>query len=225
MQNGTQRQMDTHTKAKLLETCSDELERLVLEEVHRRRRSGETVSALVLPVGHGELALELARLGCGVTGVDAAPFEEELAAKATAAKLACPLIFVPMNGLASPPETVPGEPFDIVFCRRGLCSMPYGQARQVVRKLLQKLKIGGKLYISILGMHSELGDHYPGNEKPIEDRFCELEPGMAKKYGIDHPVCLYSERNLFMLLLEAGGSVLRTFTTTHGNVKGVAVRV
>jgi len=28
-----------------------------------------------------------------------------------------------------------------------------------------------------------------------------------------------------MLLLEAGGSVLRTMTTTYGNVKGVAVRV
>ena len=48
---------------------------------------------------------------------------------------------------------------------------------------------------------------------------------MAKKYGIAGPVCLYSERNLFMLLLEAGASVLRTMTTTYGNVKGVAVRV
>jgi len=48
---------------------------------------------------------------------------------------------------------------------------------------------------------------------------------MAKKYGLHHPVCLYSERNLFMLLVEAGGSVLRTLTTTYGNVKGIAVRV
>jgi hypothetical protein len=56
-------------------------------------------------------------------------------------------------------------------------------------------------------------------------RFTELSPSVAKKYGITHPVCLYSERNLFMLLLDAGASVLRTLTTTYGNVKGVAVRV
>lgn len=217
--------MDTHTKAKLLDTCSDELERLVLEEVHRRRRSGGSVSALVVPAGNGDLALELARLGCAVTGADADLYREEFNARAAEAKLQERLAFASSPSLGDLPDELPGQPFDIVYCRRDLCSVPYDQARRIVRKLLLKLKIGGKLYISILGMHSELGDHYPGNEKPIESRFCELEPGMARKYGIDHPVCLYSERNLFMLLLEAGGSVLRTFTTTHGSVKGVAVRV
>ena len=48
---------------------------------------------------------------------------------------------------------------------------------------------------------------------------------LADKYGIAEPVCLYSERDLFLLLLESGASVLRTLTTTWGNVKGVAVRV
>jgi hypothetical protein len=48
---------------------------------------------------------------------------------------------------------------------------------------------------------------------------------MINKYGIKSKVCLYSERNLFLLLLEAGASVLRTLTTTYGNVKAVAVRV
>ena len=48
---------------------------------------------------------------------------------------------------------------------------------------------------------------------------------MAEKYGIKQKVCLYSERDLFMLLLDAGASVLRTLTTTYGNVKAVAVRI
>ena len=52
-----------------------------------------------------------------------------------------------------------------------------------------------------------------------------MAPALARNYGIHHPVCLYTERNLFMVLLEAGASVLRTLTTTYGNVKGVAVRV
>lgn len=48
---------------------------------------------------------------------------------------------------------------------------------------------------------------------------------MAEKYGIAGSMCLYSERNLFLLMLDVGASVLRTMTTTYGNVKGVAVRV
>ena len=59
----------------------------------------------------------------------------------------------------------------------------------------------------------------------VEDRFSNLSPAMIKKYNIKGKVCLYSERNLFLLLLEAGASVLRTLTTTYGNVKAVAVRV
>lgn len=217
--------MDTNTNAKLLETCSDELERLALQEVHKRRRSGAPVSALVLPAGQAELALEMARFGSLVTGLDEAGRESTFTARAIAAGMADQLAFAAAAGLDALPEEIAGGPFDIIVCRRGLCSHPYSVARQIVRNLLLRLKIGGKLYLSILGMHSELGDNYPGTEKLIEERFCQLDPRMAAKYGIDSPVCLYSERNLFMLLLEAGGSVLRTFTTTHGNVKGVAVRV
>ncbi|MDP3440634.1 MAG: hypothetical protein Q8R95_13635, partial [Azonexus sp.] len=80
-------------------------------------------------------------------------------------------------------------------------------------------------YLSILGLHSELGDGYADAEVPVEQRFAKLSPALIKKYGITNEVCLYSERNLFMLLLDAGASVLRTLTTTHGNVKAVAVRV
>jgi hypothetical protein len=94
-----------------------------------------------------------------------------------------------------------------------------------VRRLLLELRIGGKLYVSVLGLHSELGDGYGGGETPVEERFAELAPAVAAKYGVSGPVCLYTERNLFMLLLAAGASVLRTMTTTYGNVKGIAVRV
>lgn len=216
--------MDTNINFKLLESCSDQLERLVLEEVHKRHRAASPVSALVLPVGHAELAIELAKLGCTVTGIDDAHFENDFRGRALAAGKADELAFQ-AGSLDALPEKIDGAPFDIAYVRRGLCSVPYADAKKIVRRLLSQLKIGGKLFVSVLGMHSELGDHYAGAEKPVEERFCSLDPGMAHKYGILHPVCLYSERNLFMLLVESGGSVLRTFTTTHGNVKGVAVRV
>jgi hypothetical protein len=103
--------------------------------------------------------------------------------------------------------------------------MPYAQGKALIRELRQQLKIGGKLFITVLGLHSELGENYAGSEQSIYERYSELAPVMAKKYDIRGKVCLYSERDLFLLLLESGASVLRTMTTTWGNVKAVAVRV
>ena len=118
-----------------------------------------------------------------------------------------------------------GEPFDVIACRYGLSSLPYLEARDVVRQLMRRLKIGGRLYLSLLGLHSDLGSHYSCRDQLVVSRFCELSPKTQEKYNIQGSVCLYSERDLLTLILEAGCSPLRTFSTTHGNVKGVAVRV
>lgn len=216
--------MDNNTNANPFTIGNDENERLALEECAKRQRIDHRASILVLPAGRCSLAIKFARLGASVTVGDESAIRRETEGRILAAGLRDEITFAAL-GLADLPADSPGEPYDIIVLRRGLCSMPYDQARIVVRQLLLKLKIGGKLYISILGLHSELGEGYPGGELPIDQRFAPLAPTLAKKYGIARPVCLYTERNLFMLLLEAGASVLRTLTTTYGNVKGVAVRV
>ena len=216
--------MDNNTNANPFTIGNDENERLALEECAKRQRIDHRASILVIPAGRCSLAIKFARLGASVTVGDEAASQRETEGRILAAGLRDDITFATMS-LADLSANSPGEPYDIIVLRRGLCSMPYEQARIVVRQLLLKLKIGGKLYISILGLHSELGEGYPGGELPIDQRFAPLAPALAKKYGIVRPVCLYTERNLFMLLLEAGASVLRTLTTTYGNVKGVAVRV
>jgi hypothetical protein len=216
--------MKANTTANPFLSGDDENERLALEECVKRQRLDHRVSVLILPAGRCELAMNIARLGAQVTVAETPSLQREIEGRVLAAGLRDNIRYTP-GELPNVPDTLPGEPFDIIVVRRGLCSMPYDQARGVIRQLLLKLKIGGKLYISILGLHSELGDGYPGGEYPVDQRFSQLSPALAKKYGIDGPVCLYSERNLFMLLLDAGASVLRTLTTTYGNVKGVAVRV
>lgn len=203
---------------------SDELEQLALREVLRRKPLGDGVRTLVIPGGHGDFALQLASDGALVTVIDEPRFIQEIEQRAKSSKLSANLVGAE-GSLAALPEEPPGTPYDIVFCRRGFCRLPYASSVLTLRQLLRQTKIGGKLYVSVLGLHSELGDDYPGAEQDVTDRFCPLSPVMAEKYGIHDPVCLYSERNLFMLALEAGGSVLRTFTTTHGNVRAVIVRV
>lgn len=216
--------MNKDTTANPLEVGNDENERQALEECVKRQRIDRRVSVLVIPAGRCEVAAKFARLGAQVTAADDAALQRDIEGRMLAAGLADDIRFVP-GTLDDLPEAHAGEPYDIIFVRRGLCNMPYEEARTVVRSLLLKLKIGGKLYISILGLHSELGEGYAGSVEPIDRRFTRLAPSLAKKYGIDGPVCLYTERNLFMLLLEAGASVLRTLTTTYGNVKGIGVRV
>ncbi len=216
--------MKTNISANPLESGNDELERNALEECVRRQRLNHRVSVLIVSAGRGELAVKFARLGATVVVADTDAHKQEIEGRALAAGFGHEIRFVNLD-LAAPPEHIPGQAFDIIVVRRGLCTLPYAEARRVVRNLLLRLVIGGKMYLSILGLNSELGDAYPDAEKPVEARYAALATDVGAKYDINGPVCLYTERNLFMLLLEAGASVLRTLTTTWGNVKGIAVRV
>lgn len=216
--------MKTNITANPLETGTDELERFALEECIKRQRFDRRISVLILPDKRGEMAIKFARLGAQVTIADTPEHRQGVEGRILAAGLRDEISFTAC-ALPAVPETPEDAPFDIIVIRRGLCVMPYDEARRVIRQLLLKLKIGGKLYISVLGLHSELGDGYSAGDLTIDQRFATLSPALAGKYDIQQPVCLYTERNLFMLLLEAGASVLRTLTTTYGNVKGIAVRV
>ena len=216
--------MTINITANPLETGTDELERFALEECVKRQRVDHSVSILIVSDKRCEMAIKFAHLGAHVIVADDPSLQHDVEGRILASGLPDDISFTPCH-LSSLPEELPGEPFDMIIIRRGLCAMPYDEARQIVRQLLLRLKIGGKLYLSVLGLHSELSDGYTASEVTVDQRFAALSPALAEKYNIRQPVCLYTERNLFMLLLEAGASVLRTLTTTYGNVKGIAVRV
>lgn len=216
--------MKTNTTANPIAPGDDEFERLALEECIRRQRVDHQVKILVFPGGLCELAFKFARLGAEVTVADHPDQAQATTGRILAAGLSDTVHFLPWQ-LPEMPAAPADHLFDIVVLRRGLCSLPYSRSKQLIRDLQKLMRIGGRLFISILGLHSELGDDYPGRAQSIYERLAPLAPTMAKKYGIGHPVCLYSERDLFLLLLEAGASVLRTSTSTYGNVKAVAGRV
>jgi hypothetical protein len=216
--------MKIDTTANPFESGPDELLQLALEECVKRQRLDRRVSILIIPALNCDTANQFAQMGAQVTLADDPACQCQIEGRILASGLRDQMTFVPYH-LPELPNNPDGEPYDIVILRRSLCRMPYGEAKQFIRAMMQKMRIGGKLYLSILGLHSALGEDYAEANLDISKRFAELSPAIAKKYNIDYPVCLYSERNLFMLLLESGASVLRTFTTTYGNVKAVAVRV
>lgn len=207
-----------------LETGADELERLALEECFKRKRHDHTVSVFVTPAGRCELAAKFARMGAKVDVADVAACRQDIEGRILAADCATDIRFIGAALTEAAGQPV-DDPYDIIFVRRGLCSVPYPEAKRIVRQLLQKLKIGGRIYLSILGLHSELGDGYSALDQPVGKRFGTLAPAVAQKYAIASEVCLYTERDLFMLLLESGASVLRTMTTSYGSVKAVGGRI
>jgi hypothetical protein len=216
--------MNTNTTANPFETGPDELDQLALEECIKRQRLDRRVSVLIMPALRSELATQFARMGAQVVMADEPALKQDIEGRILSSGMRDEIHFVPYT-LPELPSSEEGEPYDIIIFRRSLCRLTYSEAKQVIRALMQKLRIGGKLYLSILGLHSALGEDYADADEDVSRRYCELSPAIRKKYGIQGPVCLYTERNLFMLLLESGASVLRTSTTTYGNVKAVAVRV
>ncbi|MDR0735996.1 MAG: class I SAM-dependent methyltransferase [Zoogloeaceae bacterium] len=201
---------------------ADELEQLVLREIALRARSNMPTCVLDLRCGEGRHSVSMAELGARVLAADAPELSGPVKNRALAAGVGGSIRFAPIKKL---PEDLPQGPFDLAFCHHGISCLPYAAARQTLHAALKSLRIGGKLFISAYGLHSTLGENYAGVNMPIEQRFCKLTPTLARNYNIQDPVCLYSERNLVTLLFEIGGSVLRSFTTTHGTVKAVAVRV
>lgn len=211
----------------LIAQQGDELDQLALLEAAKRHRSNASVSALQVDCGDALLGLRLARSGVNVLAVDPAP--------ATGIRLqeAAEALGVTGNFHFQAWKTeycldttpLPGAPFDLVVCPHSLSRLPYAHAHNLLRRLAMMTKIGGKLFISAYGVHSALSEGYPDENRPVRERFSPLSSEVGKKYGIDQPVCLYSERDLFLLLFEAGLSVVKTFSTTHGNVKAIAVRV
>ena len=193
---------------------SCELEQWVLVEIGKRRRAGEAVSAMLTGIGAETQALRMAEAGARV-----------LLLADGGAPAHVNITQLPANSPADPALTLPLEPFDLLLVQRTLGDMPYEEARKTLRRLMQRLKIGGKLFLSLYGIHSDLGENYPDGNRLVGERFCPLAPEIAERYDLHDPLCLYSERNLFSLLMEAGGAVIKTSTSALGHVRGVAARV
>ncbi|MDR3159547.1 MAG: class I SAM-dependent methyltransferase [Zoogloeaceae bacterium] len=210
--------MNTHNTPQV----ADELEQLVLREITLRARSNMPTCVLDLHCGEGRHSVNMAELGARVLAADAPELSNPVRNRALAAGMGESIQFAPIKSL---PGDLPQGAFDLAFCHHGISCLPYAAARQTLYAVLKSLRIGGKLFISAYGLHSALGENYADASAPIEQRFCKLMSALAKSYNIPEPVCLYSERNLVTLLFEIGGSVLRSFTTTHGTVKAVAVKL
>jgi hypothetical protein len=113
-------------------------------------------------------------------------------------------------------ENVPVS--DVLF-QRALHYLTYEEALTVLEYLYQKTS--DRLFVSVTGLSSAIGDGYIDAQKKIEDRYCALGPLQSELFSITEPVCLYKKDEFVTLLEESGWAVDECWESAFGNIKAV----
>lgn len=80
-----------------------------------------------------------------------------------------------------------------------------------------------KLFISVSGLQSALGEAYQAATQPITRRFSRLGALAQKDFSISEPVCLYTKDEFKELLATTGWSIEQIWTSQFGNHKAVCI--
>ncbi|HEV3090064.1 MAG TPA: class I SAM-dependent methyltransferase [Candidatus Cybelea sp.] len=116
-------------------------------------------------------------------------------------------------------ENLP-EALDFVYSQRTLHYLRYGDALTVLAGVFRNLREGGRAFLSVSGLASELGGGYDGDHA-VERRFAHLGEPMARLHRITTEVCLYLPDEFADLGKRAGLQPVRIWQSAFGNVKGV----
>lgn len=114
------------------------------------------------------------------------------------------------------------EQFDVSVCQRTIHYLRYEQALTLLKQLRGIVR--DKLFISVTGTGSLVGDTYPASGMPLPDRFASLSDLGKEKFSIHEPVCLYSEDEFKQLLSDAGWTPEVSKVTAFGNIQAICKR-
>jgi SAM-dependent methyltransferase len=168
---------------------------------------------LDLGSGAGGQSVRMVDAGASVVAIDQFDFSEQFAAYKNDA---LEFVLGDMQQLAA---LVADQTFDIALCQRTIHYLPSKTARESLRTVRSLVK--EKLFISVTGTGSLIGEVYPAAALPIEDRFAELSDLGKDMFSIREPVCLYSQEEFMNLLQSAGWIVDECWVSAFGNIKAV----
>jgi hypothetical protein len=109
----------------------------------------------------------------------------------------------------------------LVYSQRTLHYLRFQESVQLLRTLVPRLVGGARCFLSVSGLHSELGQGYAASVNDLASRFGYLAPEIKKRHGIEEEVCLYSQDDLERLGTASNLKVERIWLSAFGNVKGI----
>ncbi len=194
-------------------TRTDDLDKVMLSEIEH------WLAPKILDIGSGAggQAIRLAKKGAIVTAVDICDFNNEISSLMINNSLASESItFIQANiiDIISGFET---NSFNAAYLQRMLHYLPYQEAKTVLTEL--RRIVNGKLYLSITGLHSDIGRDYDDKNKSITERFCYLSELDSKTFSINQPLCLYTEPEAKELLIASGWQIEKVWVSAFGNIK------
>lgn len=190
---------------------ADDLDRKVLEYIMLH----PVCRVLDLGSGAGGQSLRMATAGALVTAVDQFDFSEQFAAYQLSPDA---LIFV-AGDLRQLSDLLPDQTFAVALCQRTIHYLPYTEAQTFLQELTTIVE--DKLYISVTGSFSLVGDTYPFGAVSIERRFGQLSALGQEMFSMVEPVCLYNQAEFTALLQSAGWIVDACWESAFGNIKAV----
>jgi SAM-dependent methyltransferase len=196
---------------------TDDLDKRMLEHL----RIKDKPKVLDLGSGAGGQSVRMVEVGALVLAVDVYDFSAEFAEYRVEHGWSEEVLkFIPAD-IGDLSNLLQGEKFSDASMQRTLHYLPYGKALEALKFL--RTMVQDKLFISVTGMDSAVGDNYVGKDLPINERFVKLSPVEADIFQIQAPVCLYRQEEFIILLERAGWKVEDIWQSAFGNLKAVCV--
>ncbi len=113
------------------------------------------------------------------------------------------------------------ERISIFVAERVLHFLKFDESRKVLSKVIRRMEKGGRLFLSLSGINSPIGEGYKGRDLPVEKRFFLPSDEVMEKFKIDVPICLYDLDDLKKLLEGFPVKQVEIRRTAFGNVEGI----
>jgi hypothetical protein len=113
----------------------------------------------------------------------------------------------------------------LCFSQRFLHYAPFERALGILSTVNKTLTSGGRAFISVAGVRSEIGQAHPKRTAALHERFDFLAPHVAQKHNIHAKLVVYHERELGILGEAAGFRIADLSMSEFGNVKGVFEKI
>lgn len=186
----------------------DDLDRMLFAHIQNKSH------ACVLDLGAGALGLSkrLSSADVQTIAVDIADFSSELDPQDVN------LEFIQAD-LRELGKSVKVSGVTDVVIQRTLHYLKYGEALALLKYLYESVE--DKLFISISGLESEIGQDLVRSNQSLVNRWSYLSTTGQAKFGISNQVCLYTEMEIKDLLELAGWQIDTLWVSAFKNIKVV----